>query len=99
MDYRDEEIPMYVATMDAIVNRWFTTYESARASLDRKVGISSPTGLITSLRCGREYGNWASTPTIPTGRASVGTGSNPRTLKRGIDSGRSVSWQRSKAAE
>jgi hypothetical protein len=30
-----EESPsMYVASMDAIVNRWFTTYEAARASLE-----------------------------------------------------------------
>ena len=33
---------MYVASMDAVVNRWFTTYEKARASLDAEGGYLLP---------------------------------------------------------
>ena len=33
---------MYVARMDAIVNRWFTTYEEARASLESEGGYLFP---------------------------------------------------------
>ena len=32
----------YVASMDAILNRWFTTYEEARASLDAEGGYLLP---------------------------------------------------------
>ena len=35
---------MYVPTMDAIVNRWFTSYESARASLQSEGGYLFPYG-------------------------------------------------------
>jgi hypothetical protein len=37
-----DEAPMYVATMDAIVSRWFTTYAEARASLDAEGGYLLP---------------------------------------------------------
>ena len=40
--YRDEGPVMYVARMDAIVNRWFTTYEAARASLEAEGGYLFP---------------------------------------------------------
>ncbi len=30
----NEELIMYVSRMDACLNRWFTTYEDARASLE-----------------------------------------------------------------
>jgi hypothetical protein len=33
---------MYVARMDAVLNRWFTTYEAARASLDSEGGYLLP---------------------------------------------------------
>ena len=33
---------MYVARMDAILNRWFTTHEEARASLDAEGGYLLP---------------------------------------------------------
>lgn len=33
---------MYVARMDAIVNRWFTTYEAAKASLRSEGGYLFP---------------------------------------------------------
>ncbi len=33
---------MYVTSMDAIVNRWFTTYEAARASLETGGGYLLP---------------------------------------------------------
>jgi hypothetical protein len=33
MNPRDEGPVMYVGSMDAVVNRWFTNYEDARASL------------------------------------------------------------------
>jgi hypothetical protein len=39
---RDEAPVMYVVRMDAIVNRWFTTYEEARASLESEGGYLFP---------------------------------------------------------
>jgi SAM-dependent methyltransferase len=39
---RDEGPVMYAARMDAIVNRWFTTYEGARASLQSEGGYLLP---------------------------------------------------------
>ena len=33
---------MYVARMDAILNRWFTSYERARASLESEGGYLFP---------------------------------------------------------
>ena len=33
---------MYVPRMDAILNRWFTTYEEARASLESEGGYLLP---------------------------------------------------------
>ncbi len=38
----DEEPSMYVPRMDAILSRWFTTYEDARASLDSDGGYLFP---------------------------------------------------------
>ena len=37
-DLIDESSLMYVPRMDAILSRWFTTYEEARASLDLEGG-------------------------------------------------------------
>jgi hypothetical protein len=39
---RDDGPVMYVARMDAIMNRWFTTYEDARASLQSEGGYLFP---------------------------------------------------------
>jgi len=33
---------MYVASMDVFLNRWFTTYEAARAALDEEGGFLFP---------------------------------------------------------
>jgi len=33
---------MYVSQMDAVLNRWFTTYEGARASLEQEGGYLLP---------------------------------------------------------
>ena len=33
---------IYVSRMDAVLNRWFTTYEEARASLDAEGGYLLP---------------------------------------------------------
>jgi hypothetical protein len=33
---------MYVTRMDAVLNRWFTTYENARASLESEGGYLLP---------------------------------------------------------
>ena len=38
----NETTSMYVPEMDAILNRWFTTYEAARASLDAEGGYLFP---------------------------------------------------------
>ena len=38
----DDTTRMYVPEMDAILNRWFTTYEAARASLDAEGGYLFP---------------------------------------------------------
>jgi hypothetical protein len=54
-----DEAPMYVATMDAIVSRWFTTYAEARASLDAEGGYLLPyrTQFLVTAREGvRELG-------------------------------------------
>jgi hypothetical protein len=37
-----KESIMYVPRMDAILNRWFTTYEEARASLESEGGYQLP---------------------------------------------------------
>jgi hypothetical protein len=34
--------PMYVPQMDAVLNRWFTNYEQARASLEQESGYLLP---------------------------------------------------------
>ena len=34
--------PMWVASMDAVLSRWFTTYEEARASLEANGGYLFP---------------------------------------------------------
>ena len=39
---RGADPTMYVARMDAILNRWFTTYEGARASLQSEGGYLFP---------------------------------------------------------
>lgn len=41
-DNRDAGPVMYVVRMDAIINRWFTTYEDARASLESEGGYLFP---------------------------------------------------------
>ena len=59
MQERDEGPRMYVASMDAIVSRWFTTYEDARASLEAEGGYLLPYGeqCYVTLREGvRELG-------------------------------------------
>ena len=38
----DERPIMYVARMDAVLNRWFTTYEDARVSLEAEGGYLLP---------------------------------------------------------
>jgi len=40
-DNRDAGPMMYVVRMDAIVNRWFTSYEDARARLKDKREVAS----------------------------------------------------------
>ena len=42
MNPRDEGPVMYVESMDAIVNRWFTIYEEARSSLQAEGGYLFP---------------------------------------------------------
>jgi len=42
MGSHTEDTSMYVASMDAVVNRWFTSYEAARASLDAEGGYLFP---------------------------------------------------------
>lgn len=43
MQGSQEEAPvMYVSRMDAVLNRWFTTYEEARASLEAEGGYLLP---------------------------------------------------------
>ena len=37
-----KDLLMYVPSMDACVNRWFTTYEEARASLESEGGFLFP---------------------------------------------------------
>ena len=39
-----DEPVMYVARMDAVLNRWFTSYEDARASLQSQGGFLFPHG-------------------------------------------------------
>lgn len=59
MDSRDQGPVMYLTRMDAILNRWFTTYEAARASLQSEGGYLFPYGdqYFVTLREGvRELG-------------------------------------------
>lgn len=43
MTRSEEQGPeMYVPRMDAVLNRWFTTYEEARSSLDKESGYLLP---------------------------------------------------------
>jgi len=42
MDAHDEGPVMYVGSMDAIVNRWFTNYEDAQAALRSQGGYLFP---------------------------------------------------------
>ena len=54
-----EHPAMYVPSMDAIVSRWFTTYEGARASLDAGGGYLLPHQdqyFVTSPEAIRELG-------------------------------------------
>jgi hypothetical protein len=54
-----EQPPMYVPSMDAIVSRWFSTYDEARASLDTEGGYLLPYGaqfFVTSREGIRELG-------------------------------------------
>lgn len=37
-----EEPSMYVSRMDAVLNRWFTSYEDARSSLESEGGYLMP---------------------------------------------------------
>lgn len=39
---QQDDTTMYVPTMDAILNRWFTSYEAARASLEAEGGYLFP---------------------------------------------------------
>jgi hypothetical protein len=41
-EHRDAGPEMYVVRMDAILNRWFTNYEDARASLQSEGGFLFP---------------------------------------------------------
>ncbi len=50
---------MWIASMDAVVSRWFTTYEAARASLDAEGGYLFPYGtqfFVTLAEGVRELG-------------------------------------------
>lgn len=54
-----EHPTMYVPSMDAIVSRWFTTYEEARTSLDAEGGYLLPHQeqyFVTSPEAIRELG-------------------------------------------
>ncbi len=42
MNTRNEGPAMYVPRMDAVVNRWFTTYQDAQASLKAEGGFLFP---------------------------------------------------------
>ncbi len=42
METRVEGPEMYVARMDAVLNRWYTTYEDARTSLQSEGGYLLP---------------------------------------------------------
>jgi len=51
--------PLYVVRMDAVVNRWFSTYEEARASLEAVGGYLFPYGtqfFVTEREGVRELG-------------------------------------------
>ena len=55
----DDQPALYVPSMDAIVSRWFTTYEEARASLDAEGGYLLPYRtqfFVTSREAIRELG-------------------------------------------
>jgi hypothetical protein len=52
-------VPMYVPSMDAVLSRWFVTYEEARASRDREGGYPLPYAshyFVTSAEGIRELG-------------------------------------------
>jgi len=42
MATREDQPTMYVTSMDGILNRWFTNYEEARASLESEGGYLLP---------------------------------------------------------
>ena len=68
---------MYVPRMDAILNRWFTTYEEARASLESEGGYLLPFRnqfFVTTSEGIRKLGP---TPKTPIGRVLGGTGCDP----------------------
>lgn len=59
MDGRSPYPSMYVAGMAAFLNRWFSTYEEARASLDEEGGFLFPHGqhfFVTVRGAVRELG-------------------------------------------
>ena len=78
---------MYVPRMDAILNRWFTTYEEARASLESEGGYLLPFRnqfFVTTSEGIRELGldpehpdwarigwDWVRPPTRKLGSASM----------------------------
>ena len=68
---------MYVPRMDAILNRWFTTYEGARASLESEGGYLLPYRSQFFVTTSEGGVSWGSTLKTPTGRGSGGTGSDP----------------------
>jgi hypothetical protein len=56
---REDQPTMYVESMDAVLNRWFTTYEEARGSLDSEGGYLFPYRnqfFVTSSEGVRELG-------------------------------------------
>ena len=56
---RASDTSMWVPSMDAVVSRWFTTYEAARASLDAEGGYLFPYGtqvFVTLAEGVRELG-------------------------------------------
>ena len=84
---------MYVTRMDAVLNRWFTTYEDARASLESEGGYLLPYKhqfFVTLSEGIRELGLDSEDAT---GRESDSTGCNQRILRRGNASSKNVSWR------
>jgi hypothetical protein len=85
---------MYVATMDVFRNRWFTSYEDARAARAAHGGWLFPFGphcFITDAGGVREL---ASTPRTRTGRASAGTGCDRGIRRRGSGWRSGAGWRR-----